>query len=912
MYYNSITDKVLKMFLQNLLKYVNSYQDSSQETLNGNIELEIKILLDPRIKTPTFVNKASDLTSAIDTIKTVVNNARAYGNPSISQTINFIQTRKTDMYVKQLFFDNGIQDKSKRHYYIKKSLVQPVYLISDELNQPSYKLSVNLETDQLNDIDQFDVVRFRLRYSIDFIIDKLRDWKLELTLVKEIRNASIEQLKKTRDDLFATNIICDNFLEKVDWLNTDRIELELEYNGVSKININHISQLDYLWQILKTNQRTYLDCIYQIAQIIKPNSLEKFKSGYFGLKQLGSNPFELTKDSYANILSNIDNYILTEKIDGLRSMLIIYPQKGECHIITKQYKYMNIHINTKLFSNSNNEALIILDAEEYEYNGNTVYYVFDCIWYNKNISDLPFSSCDPMNEDRMEYIKKSIKLYDFLKLKHFIYLTKDEYSEQIKTFHNFTKTLNYETDGFILISKDADYNNTTNAKWKPVKKMTIDFVAKKCPSSLLGINPYINKENQTLYLLFSGIRNNEYKKLGVKKIKNYDNLFKKVNYKDHYFPIQFSPSSDPYAYLFWTERNDLDGNIIELTYLENEWKLFKIRNDRNVDMNRKTYYGNYFKVAEYIWMNYKNPLTLENLCSKSIENKEYFKEHDNKQYTHLRKFNNFVKTQLIQLYTQNKTYKDGIDWVIDLASGKGQDLFKYIECNIKNILMIDIDQMALMEVINRKYTYINNKNINELSKIYIKQLDLSDSYKKNLLEIQESKFGLPNDGVQLVVCNLALHYLIPNKKKIQNFIGLLNKLLEPGGIFIFTAFNGQKIFNLLKDTDVWERRINGKLIYSIKKKYTENDFTGFNQKIDVLLPFSNGQYYTEYLINDTLLVEELNKKKITLVNKDSFDIYLDKFKQVKPYFHKSLTQMDNEFISLYSFYIFHKSNKSRR
>lgn len=79
-----------------------------------------------------------------------------------------------------------------------------------------------------------------------------------------------------------------------------------------------------------------------------------------------------------------------------------------------------------------------------------------------------------------------------------------------------------------------------------------------------------------------------------------------------------------------------------------------------------------------------------------------------------------------------------------------------------------------------------------------------------------------------------------------------------------------------------------------------------------MLPFSNGKYYTEYLINDEILCEELEKKKILFVIKDSFDIYIDKFKKAKPHFHNSLTNDDIEFISLYNFYIFHKADKSRR
>lgn len=886
------------MFLQSLLSYINSKPYDK----NSNLEFEIKVILDSRIKTPSFVPKFDNQRDLFKTIQNIVSNALQYGTPKLSQTINFIHTysaREDGMFVKQLFFENGIQDKTKKHYYTKKSLANPVYLISDDSQQPPYKLSINIETEQLYDINQFDIVRFRLRYSICFQTKELQDWTLDLTLVKETRNLSLEQLKNTRDEMFATNLTSENFMEKINWEIADRIELELEYNNISNpIQLKHISQLDKLWQILQSKEKSYIDCVCHIAQIIKPNHLSKFKSGYFGLKQLGSNPVELTKKSYnKDVLSNISNFILTEKVDGIRTMLMIYPQKGECHIINKTYRYIDIP------KSDIKEDLIILDTEEYIHNEQKYYYVFDVIWFGKNVSYLPF--VQSTDEDRMSYIEKVVELYDFLKSKHFIYLTQEDYSDQITDFHDLVSTLPYETDGFIFISKNLDYNHTLNSKWKPIKKMTIDCVAKKCPSFLLGINPYVNKENQTLYLLFVGVRSDEYHKLGIKKLKNYEKIFKKVHYKDQYFPIQFSPSSEPYAYLFWSENSELDGRVVELTRINNEWKLFKIRDDRKIDMDRKTYYGNYFKFAEYIWMNYSNPLTITNLTEPV--KRGYFQEDDNKQYTHIRKFNNFVKNKLIQLYTSNIE----INWVIDLASGKGQDLFKYIDCNIKNILMIDNDQLALTEVINRKYSYIDNKSIRNLSKIFIKLLDLSDSYKKNLLAIQESNFGIPSSGVPLVVCNFALHYLIPNKRKIQNFVNLLNKLLCPGGIFIFTAFNGSKISELLENGD-WEKRVNNNLLYSIKKKYTGSEFTGINQKIDVLLPFSNGQYYTEYLINIDLLNEELEKKKITLVSEDTFNIYLNQFKQAKPYFHRSLTNNDKEFISLYNFYVYHKPNKARR
>jgi hypothetical protein len=863
------------MYLQKLLDFINK---------NIPLEFEIKILLDPRIRSPAFI-KRKGLEDSITDIKNIVANAKKYGTSEISQSINFIHTGEKDMFVKQLVFENGVQKKDKKCYYTKKQLLPPSYLVSNNTQYPSYKISVNKEIDQSEDIGKFDIVRFRFRYSILFDDPDLKDWRLDLTLIKETRDQSLHHLQKLRNDLFSPNVNCENFLESSLWNIVDRIELELEFMG-SCANITNITKLNKLWEKVNTNEKSYKSCICQIASIIKLNIMEKFQSGYFGLKQLGSNPIELTKKTYIDeVLPNIGNFILTEKIDGMRTMLLLYPNKGYGYAINNiEHTLIDIPVL--------NHDMIILDTEEYKGN----YYVFDIIWYDGNVSTMPFSS---WRAHRLTFIKRIIDQYEFLHIKHFIELTVDTYKTQISEFHEKLSTLEYDTDGFIFISRDQNYNKTLNYKWKPIEKMTIDFVAKKCPNDLLGINPYNIVDGKTLYFLFSGIRQIDCKNLNIKKIKCYNKIFPTILRKDNYIPVQFSPSSNIYAYIYYSDEDTLDNKIIELNRVDDEWNLLRIRTDREADMKRKSYYGNYYKYAELIWMNYQNPLRLGDLSNISSG---YFQKDDNKDYTYIRKFNNFVKDQLLQLYTQN----DKIDWIIDLASGKGQDLLKYLDKKINNILMIDNDIMALMEVINRKYKYMKPSNI------YIKQMDLNNSSKKNLEQIKQSAFGIPYDGVPLIVCNLALHYFAYNKRKMQNIITLIGGLLESGGIFIFTTFNGRKIFDLLNNAlGIYEKHHGDKLIYSIKRLYNDTEFTGINQQIEVLLPFSNGQYYKEYLVNTDLFAEELLKKKITLNIEDSFSVYLDKFKDSKPHFHNKLLENDVEFISLYSFYICNKAHKKR-
>ena len=984
------------MFLNNVVNYIHDLSTQSKllESENSNIEIEIKFLLDKRIKIPYGIQiNQINYTNQIN-LKTrvmgIVQNALKYGTLDISQTINFINTNDNGMFVKQLYFTNGIQDKDKKNYYFKKSLVAPFYMVSDNI---SYKFTINMETSKQTDINMFDITRFRLRYTIIFNTDGFgAGWKLDLTFVKETRDASLSVLKTIRDKMFSKQIPIQNLLNEFDWDYPDRIELELEYiDDIKNFNISSIVKvLDGFKQfelpnselILNSNitnlelisgektktekscnnikYMTYENCINEIAQILKPKLIDKFKSGQFGLKQLGSNPVELNKNLYVTkVLPNIQNFMVTEKIDGIRSMIIIYPNNGVCYIINNKNKdgFSIKSLTPSITSNSifANVSCIILDSEAID----SKYYIFDVIKYEvnltpnhkiNNVHEMPFKK-------RLEYIKIIVDnanelLIDnepFLFAKHFIELTKDSYMLDIKTFYNdMLQIQNYSIDGLIIISKNDNYDNTLNYKWKPV--ITIDFVAKQCPNDMLGILPYIIKPNKTLYLLFCGIRSIEYKQWGIERFKLYDQIFPNVcvnkygKTNDSYIPIQFAPSADPYAYLFWSDNDALNDKVIELSYDNNEWIFLKVRHDRVNDLNRKTYYGNNFKVAEQMWMNYKNPLTLDIVCSAFSTNNNIGNTTDNKlnlisnsnsyfkkestEYVAMRKFNNYVKKEIISSITQQIELK----WVIELASGKGQDLQKYIDCGFQKILMTDIDIDALSEIINRKHKYISNINSNNVhrntnkfkmkkenqektctnacSKIYIKQLNLLDCYKKNTELIYNSQYGVPLEGSKLVVCNLALHYIIPNKLKSQNFVNFLNKILDTDGIFIFTSFNGEKIFKLLElnanSDGIWNKYNNaGKLLYSIKKKY-KGVFTGSNQQIGVLLPFTDGEYYTENLININVLNAQLEKKKIKLIANESFETYLDKFSVNKTNFYKQLTDIDKEYISLYHFYIYKK------
>ena len=896
------------MYLNKFVNYVHSQENTEQ------LELEIKVLADSRIRRPGFITSNASL----DDIKFIAHQVSNQGEASISQTINFIETKANFMTVKQLHYVNGVQDPSKKSFYTKQSLMPPIYLTSSD--KPAFKIGLNREIPQQDAPDIFDIVRFRFRYSVD-----IPNWRMDLTLVKELRDTTnISQLKNIRDKLF-NKLTPKTFLDNINWNYSDRIELEFEYTGdLSKFSLAHITQLD---QFIQPSNKTYHDCICDIARIIRPESMREFQRGTYGLKQLGASPIELTRKSYfTDVMPTIDNFIITEKIDGIRTMLII--QDNMVYILTsnsREFKSFELDESNSCkldeikLKNNINQIPIILDTECIEIDGHPRYYIFDII-----------SHPDCPNISKQSYYKRlecfngietqnyTINGKEFLYNKNFLQLDKENYGTVISDFYESMKTQEYDIDGLIFISSDANktipYQKTRNYKWKPIELMAIDFIAKKCPAEMLGISPYVSRENQTLYLLFCGMRREHYKKLGVEKFRAYTKLFSNVcdnqygRIRDSYYPIQFSPSSNPYAYLFWSDNNKLDGKVVELSYDTTlcDWHLHRIREDRAEDVKRKSYYGNYFKYAEYIWMNYQNPLTITGLGEGS--NNSYFSNTDTSLYFAQRKFNNYVKKKLIELNAK----QTDLSWFIDLCSGNGQDLTKYIDCGFRHGLLTDIDRDALTEAINRKFMYIENKNIDrdKYCKLFVQHMDMTRPNKENAKLIYNGHFGIPPEGVPLVVCNFALHYFIPNLTKMRNFINLLNKILAPGGIFIFTAFSGERVFDLLQE-DEWRATENNVKKYSIKKKYTGDEFTGINQKIDVLLPFSDG-YYTENLINIDLLNTELEKKKIRLMAEASFDTYMNQFAEDKPHFYEKLSEDDKKYVSLYNFYVYHKDNKAKR
>jgi SAM-dependent methyltransferase len=831
------------------------------------------------------------------------------GDRTLEQSINFISTGIGNNRICTLQFIDGVKQSKS---YMSKYQLDKTPMTDGVL---PYKLVLSHE----KPISDFDVnlskfARIKLRLSVR--PKELPGWRLDFTLVRTVHNIKANLKTEKTDMLFPLSI--DDFIKKAPWGYANSLEFEIEHipgadpskdAATKDVTPDSIAKVvKFVFDIIDSghkNRYEYQKEIHNIASyIVKPKELGAFEK-HRGIRDLYNRVWELNRASYfKHVYPNITDYIVTRKADGIRTLTSLDGDK---------MSVINGGLRRFTLGKTNNAT--VFDAEyipsspdaDTETKANNTLHIFDAIAFNgENLTRMDTAQ-------RLAYIPKIVEMTDgYGKEKPMTHLT-ENWKEEIKEEWDAARASEeYEVDGLVFTPKNGKYRTMKSWKWKPLDLMSIDFLVKKPPPNLIGVHPYKTKANHTMLFLFCGINKLLYDKLRLLPVQGYKQLFPNQKMYNS-FPIQFSPSDEPYAYIYYHPNDsaipleELVDNVGEFVRTQDQepiWKAIKIRTDRKTELARGKYFGNGFYVAEYTWQNYHDPLRFEDLIMSNTEfmNRGYFQTEKAKMYKHVAGFNSFVKEQLLS------TYRDS-NWLVDLASGQGQDMFRVSDANIQNGLFLDNDARALSELISRKHDF--QRGIKRLNtRIYTKRVDLSTDYKTTVQTIE--KIGVPVGRIDVIMCNFAIHYLMGTPESVRNLIGLIRTLLKPGGHFFFTAFDGTKIFELLSKTGTWDVREGEVLKYSIKKLYKSNKLQDTGQKIDVLLPFSNGNYYTEFLVNIKYLVKEFGRHGFVCEKSGSFADYLDKLKTNSGDRYKQFTKDDLQFVSLYSYGIFRKKPDNKK
>ena len=714
----------------------------------------------------------------------------------------------------------------------------------EEIRSENYKLTLSRE----KIVSRFDkksikLIRIKLRSSL--IIGK---WSYDFTISREIKPESMNIISSIVNE-FKKTINPASFVTDIEYLLAEsNLEFEIEYVD-QHIDMDELksplTNID-----LDQGDLIYQNLLYKTALLIQPKKAEYFKNR-LGYKHLVKQVIGLSKEFYSEKHKNL---LVTDKLDGERATILL--QNGTAYIFgSKVFKIETIK----------SKDTIVVDGE---YNDETdTFYSFEVPFLNKRLSNT-----DSTNIKTLKKVQGVLKNHQ---IKTILKNTPDNIDKLVHSVKD------YETDGLIFIDPDT----ATSYKWKPVERSTIDFLVKKAPAQLVGKEPYLNKNGLSTYILMVGISYQDFDKYSMSYIPYYDKM---INFSGKYFPIQFSPPNCPYCHIYYS-KDELDGKIGEFLWestkspLDGEWKLIKIRTDRAREVSKGTYFGNNYAIAEEIWMYLSAPITLEFLQKPELT--QYFKKSD-PMLLPQRNFNRFVRHYLYEFYRS--------DNIIDLASGQGQGI-KAITNHYKQALMIDIDADALVELRSR---IRQMANLNK-TKFYVQQLDLNADFRQNILELKRINFPNP----KTIICHFAIHYMLSSDTAAKNFLCFVNNISVKGTYFIFTSFDGHKIFSL---PDNWEVKNGTRMKYNIVKKYKSAKFENTGQKIDVLLPFSDGKLYEENLVNITFITNLMKKIKFKLIMNRSFSHLFEQFKAFDKKKFNELTDDDKRYLDLYSYVVFQK------
>lgn len=184
---------------------------------------------------------------------------------------------------------------------------------------------------------------------------------------------------------------------------------------------------------------------------------------------------------------------------------------------------------------------------------------------------------------------------------------------------------------------------------------------------------------------------------------------------------------------------------------------------------------------------------LYNLSSMDLDALKYTRDHYNRHAgTHvdqrsalkaraqgpsapLKRLHNSIKRALINRFAY------GAEKLLDLACGRGGDLWKWIDANITYVKGIDLSPGEIEEARGRYSTAVEQKgSIGTFC-------EFMDS---PLLGIEEYRDGKLYDAV---TCMFALHYFFVSEKALKQFLHNVAINLKPGGYFFGTVPDGKSI-----------------------------------------------------------------------------------------------------------------------
>ncbi len=390
--------------------------------------------------------------------------------------------------------------------------------------------------------------------------------------------------------------------------------------------------------------------------------------------------------------------------------------------------------------------------------------------------------------------------------------------------------------------------------------------------------------------------------------------------------VETNPETlDEYVMTEDTREPIMNRSIVEMRYdpsREPGWRWIpsRIRHDkterllREVNKSKNPKYSgtmNDEKVANSVWNSIHDPITESMIRSGNEEptdaeikdiiktretdiSKKYYERKAPKQNLALVKglqdfHNKYIKNQILL----KSVLSGGKKTILDMACGKAGDLFKWYFNRAQTVVGIDVAGENItnpndgaykryLELI-KKFGYervprmafaIGNSSSNivdgsaganpeerDILRTIFGRIEPEGPVPKY---IQKHMAGIYRSGTDVAACMFALHYFFENKDTLNGFLKNLSETVKKGGYFIGCCFDGDKVFNLLRNVEKGHSKsgTEGDVpIWTITKDYDNEelipDETSIGLPIDVEF-ISIGSTHKEYLVSFDFLKSKLS------------------------------------------------------
>jgi len=516
-----------------------------------------------------------------------------------------------------------------------------------------------------------------------------------------------------------------------------------------------------------------------------------------------------------------------------------------------------------------------------------------------------------------------------IKTKKYIQSVRNDGSDifqKVKELWDNRKYSTFNVDGIIFVPKYEYYPLHGGSwkslfKWKPPELNTIDFLIKvaKDDSKKDIKSPYIDiidrldgksetilKQFKTIQLYVTGQKtvyteNHKANKKNIPIPFNPFNLDEKNSEIYNMVKIIIDDSEKIYANDPITgEKEEIyDDIIVEFGYDNSKedgfkWIPYRFRKDKTMlYKNGKEMFGNSQYTANDVFKAINLPVSEEMITTGNIPLEEVKGDVDKKSY-YLRDLNDnskrerfqyqnfhnhYVKYQLLYFSSPSyiHEYTSGTHGkLLDLCCGKGVDINKIKRAKYTEVVGMDIDYKNIKEA---QEFYKNMVPFPKPKAFYFR----GDSSKliwpvqscgDTEMEKMKAKEYIPTkylfDTVSLQFC---FHYFFKDEISLRTIIQNINDNLKIGGFVIGTTFDGERIYNQLKNNEfISGKTSSGELMWKVDKKFSSTKLLfsekkpNFGKQIDVFVK-TIGVVHPEYLVNFNYLdkiMEEYGFSKVVL------------------------------------------------